>query len=56
VDHLARGGLVQRGAAFHDPVGQAVAAKSGKAHKINILCVMPVSQMSDKLTKGRRRM
>lgn len=48
VDHLARGGLVQRRAGIHDPVRQAIAAKAGKAHKLDVLRVVPMAQVPDK--------
>jgi hypothetical protein len=56
VDHLARGRLVERGASGHDPVGKAIAAKSGKAHKVDILRVMAMTQMADQMTKGSSSM
>ncbi len=48
MDHLTRGGLVERGAGIDDPVGQAVAAKAGKAHQFDILRVVPMAQVPDK--------
>jgi hypothetical protein len=52
MDQLARVSLVARRTGFDNPVGQAVAAKPGEAHQIDVLGVMAVTQMADKAAKG----
>jgi hypothetical protein len=51
VDQRARR-LVQRGARRHDPVGQAVAAKAGKAHEVDVLRIMAMAQVAHQAAKG----
>ena len=48
MDHLARGGLVQRRAGIHDPVRKAIAAEPRQPHQLDVLRVMPVAQVPDK--------
>jgi hypothetical protein len=38
---------------LHHPIGQAIAAKAGKAHEVDILRIMPVLQMRDEAPKCR---
>ena len=51
VDHLPCGGLVQRRAGIDDPFRQAIPAKAGKAHQLDVLCVVPMTQVPDKATE-----
>ncbi len=57
MDHLARGGLVEGGAGLHDPVREAIAAKAGKAHQLDVLRVVSMAQMPDEAAErgGRHR-
>ncbi len=48
VDHFTRGSLVQRRTSIHDPVRQAIAAKAGKTHELDVLRVVPMAQVPDK--------
>ena len=45
--NLARGRLVQPRTGIVDPVRQAIAAETGKAHQINVLSIVPMAQMPD---------
>ena len=40
---------------LHHPIGQAVAAKAGKPHQVDIFRIMPVLQMRDQAAKCRCR-
>ena len=47
MDHLARSRLVEPRAGIVDPVCQAVAAKAGQPHQIDVLRIMPMAQVPD---------
>jgi hypothetical protein len=51
VDHLARFVFRQLPVCLHHPIGQAITAKAGKAHEVNILRIMPVLQMRNEAAK-----
>ena len=55
VDQFARGGLVPFETGIEYPVGQAVAAKTGQAHQVDILRVMAVLQMPHQPPERLRR-
>ena len=46
MDQLARGRPVPRIARLANPVGEAVAAKPGEAHQVDVLRVGPVTQVA----------
>ena len=56
VDQLARSGLVERRASSYNPVRKAITAEAGKAHKVNILGIMSMPQMTHQPPEGSRRM
>lgn len=55
MDQRARGGLVERGASRYDPVCEAITAKSGKPHQVDILCIVAMPQMTHQAAKCSRR-
>ena len=53
VDHFARLLLVPVIPSITDPVGEAIAAKAGKAHQVDILGIVAMAQMAHQAAKGR---
>ncbi len=48
MNHFARRSLVEPCTGIVDPISQTIAAKAGKAHKLDVLRVVPVAQVPDK--------
>ncbi len=55
VDQLSRRSLVAFKAGIHDPVCQAIPAKTGQPHQVNILRIVAVLQMKHQSLESRRR-
>lgn len=52
MNDLARRHFIQRRARFDNPIRQAIAAKSGQPHQLDILRIMALAQMADQPAKG----